>query len=602
MSTPTIRSSGTIPAYACVKMTTTPGFVTVATSSTDAIFGVTSKDITLDGQPVTFQEEGAIILSANGTISSGDMLIATTSGKVIASGSSTGQFVASGSAVSGGTVSAIRSGTSSVNAINGFYGSNRAGQFIRDAKNGIDSVDIITIGDSNACHPASYGYTAGINRVLAYQYGIPVYATSLLPGGNFLNTFAFSGLLDGVLTTGTGLNTNSDNTAGTTGSTVNSRLMTLYTGDSEINALVSHLGFSTTNSGNDGTTMLLKPNVWMWMPNVVATGGIYVGGQTSNSTRLGPGISTASNSPLAYGDTGVGNVNCQYRVVVGTFNSSGGSFKLNVWNQNSFALNVRGSSVSTQTVGGGYGYKTATLNFTTQTSANPGVYCSWDGSQSGASEGVTGPFAALWSSVIGRNRKGFSISNLTGHGGLNGTQLADRIEGCDKVLDMYLKEIRDRQIEAGGSGRVIVFANYGINTDSTPTPAEAWTNAAARIKARFLQRWLLIGGSQSSIAFILTPSHPVPAAAAIGWVTNREPVVAAATAWGAANSGDGTGTCVIDLGTSYSITKLEKGSGPTGSLYSAGPDYAHLSGVTNSGLNGFDAVCGAMFNSLMLAT
>jgi len=34
-STPTIRASGTIPAYACVKMTTTPGFVAVATAATE---------------------------------------------------------------------------------------------------------------------------------------------------------------------------------------------------------------------------------------------------------------------------------------------------------------------------------------------------------------------------------------------------------------------------------------------------------------------------------------------------------------------------------------------------------------------------------------
>jgi hypothetical protein len=56
MSNPTIRASGTIPAYACVKMTTTPGFVTVATAATDTVFGVTSKDITLNGQPVTLQD------------------------------------------------------------------------------------------------------------------------------------------------------------------------------------------------------------------------------------------------------------------------------------------------------------------------------------------------------------------------------------------------------------------------------------------------------------------------------------------------------------------------------------------------------------------
>ena len=608
MSTPTLLAQSQILAYRCVKMTTTPGFVAPATSSTDAILGVTTAIVTTTNGAVTLQENenGLVLLTAGGTIAAGDMLTASTNGTVVATGLSNGQFMSTENASSGEILWAKAIKSDSTAVMSGVYGSNRAGQFIRDAKNGVDSVDFITLGDSNACHPASYGFQGGIMRVMSYQYGVQAYATSLNPAGSYLNSFSFSGLLDGTLMTGSGTNTNSDNTAGTTGSTVTSRMYPQYTSDSEINALMTNLNFSTTDwntaETGDGLTMLPKPNVWMWMPQVVATGGIYVGGQTSNSVRLGPGVSTASNSPIAYGIGGTGGVNCQYRLVCGTFNASGGSFKLSVWNQNSFALNVRSSSISTQTVGGGYGYKTEKLNFTTQTSANPGVYCSWDGAQSGASEGVTGPFAAMWASVIGRNRKGYSASNLIGHGGITGTGLASRIEGMDKVLDMYLKEIRERQVEAGGSGRVIIFVNYGINTDSSPTVADAWINAANRIKTRILARWQSTGGSASNIAFIFSPSHPIPAAAALGWVTNRAPVMAAAASWGSTNANDGSGTCVLDIESHYSITKLEKGSAPTGTLYSAGPDYAHLSGVTNSGLNGFDAVVGAMFNSLLLST
>jgi hypothetical protein len=486
--------------------------------------------------------------------------------------------------------------------IAGFYGSTRAASFIRDARAKSDSVDIITIGDSNAGSPGGYGYTVGVHRVMSYQYGIDLYATPLLPGGNFLNTFTFSGLSNGMALTGTALSTTLDNVAGGSGSTGNARLMTLYTGDSEINGLVTHLGFNSTNSGNDGTTMLPKPNAWQWMPVVIPTGTIWTGsGGTANTVRLGPGVPISEASPLNYGAAGNGATNLQYRCVVGTFNASGGQFKLTVMNTNSFGLNVRSANfISTQTVGGGYGYKTETLNFTTQNTATPGVYCGWDGANSGVGNATTGPFACLWASVIERSKLGYSVSNLTYHGGNNGTGLADRIEGMDKNLDLYLKEIRERQVEAGGSGRVIVFVSYGINTDLSPTPEAAWTNAADRIKARIQARWVSTGGSLANLAFMFVPSHSVPSGTVSPWDVNRTSVVGAAGAWATSNLNDGSGTCVIDSNTQYTSVKLTKGPAPAGSLYDSGGQ-AHLNGTTSSGLNGYDAVTGAVFNTMLAA-
>jgi hypothetical protein len=287
--------------------------------------------------------------------------------------------------------------------------------------------------------------------------------------------------------------------------------------------------------------------------------------------------------------------------VFGTFNASGGQFKLSVFNMNSFGLNARSSTfISTQTSGGGYGYKTEKLNFTTQNSANPGVYCSWDGANQGAGNAVTGPFACLWHSVIERSKLGYSVNNLIYHGGATGTMLADRIEGMDKNLDLYLKEIRERQIEAGGSGRVIVFVNYGINSDVSPTPGAAWTNAADRIKARIQARWTSIGGSLENVAFMFVPSHAVPSGSVSPWDTNRSSVVSAAQTWAITNRNDGSGTCVIDSGVQYSDIKLTKGPSPAGSLYDSGGQ-SHLNGTTVSGLNGYDAVTGAVFNTMLAA-
>lgn len=476
----------------------------------------------------------------------------------------------------------------------GLYGSLRASQFLKDARNGVNSVDIITIGDSNA-GSGGYGNQVGVHRVMSYQYGIDVYATPLLPGGNFLNSSSFSTLGDGLVCTGNQLSTSLDNAVGSTGSTGNLRLMTQYTSDTEVNALVTHLGFNSTNFANDGTTMLPKVNAWQWMPCVIPTGTIWVGtGGNTNATRIN------DTSPLAYGLTGGGAVNCQYRAVVGTFNASGGQFKLSVFNGTSFGLNTRSAFITTQTSGGGYGYKTETLNFTTQTSATAGVYCSWDGAAQGAAHGCTGPFACLWTSIIQRSKIGYAVSNLIYHGGINGTGLADRLEGMDKVLDMYLKEIRARQIESGGIGRAIIFASFGINSDLSPTPSLAFTNAADRIKARIQQRWIVAGGSIDNLAFIFAPSHPVPAGTVTPWDVNRATVVTNTGAWAITNNNDNSGTCVVDAGIQCTSTKLTKGMAPSGTMYDGGGQ-SHLNATTTSGSNGYDAFIGAIFNSLMSA-
>jgi len=476
------------------------------------------------------------------------------------------------------------------------YGSTRAAQMLLDAVNGVDSLDIVTIADSNGLSPGSYGFQRGIHRVMSYQYGVDIYASSLMAGGYYLTTdlapSGFSGFADGAIMTGFSQITNNDNVAGSTGTTGNSRLMTLYTADTEIQALVSHLGFDSTNYTDGYLTMLPKVNGWMWTPVVVPTGTTYVGvGGTSNALWLN------TESPLAYGATGLGGVNCQFRTVVGTFNASGGQYKMSVYNKNSFGANAVSSFISTQTSGGGYGFKTSTLNFTTQSTATAGVYCSWDGVAQGAANGCTGPFACLWMSAIQLNKKGYCVSSLISQSGRTGTELAARVEGMDKNLNMYFKELRERQIESGGTGKVIVFVNYGINADTSPTAALAYTNAAARIRDRIKERWVVSGGNAENLAFVFAPSHPVTTSSGLAWNTSRAAVVSAANAWAVANI-DNSGTCVVDGGLKYTSTKLTIGTGPSGRMYEAGAE-SHLNATTTSGSNGYDAFAGAIFNSLL---
>jgi hypothetical protein len=368
------------------------------------------------------------------------------------------------------------------------------------------------------------------------------------------------------------------------------RQMVRYTSDTAINACATALGFDSTNFANDGTTMLLLPNVWQWTPCALAAGEQWT--SPSGNTNA---VWVNKEHPIAYGTAGTGTQLLQYRLVYGTFATGSGQFKLSVFNQATFSLNQRSSYISTNTGTAGYSATPATIDFTTTTTAvggNMGVYCLWDGANQGAGNAPTGPFAALWMSVAAKNRKGYSVSNLTGHGGLGTGGLADRVEGCDKVLDSFLKEIRDRQMMAGGSGRAIVWLNSGING---PDTSSTWIAGAERIRNRIAARWQTIGGSISNLAFVMSVTHPTTSVAT--WDSARAAVASGANDWAIANANNGYGVSVFDINSKYSAIKLISGPAPSGSLYDGGGQ-AHLIGTAQV-LNGYDGVITSCVSSLL---
>jgi hypothetical protein len=473
----------------------------------------------------------------------------------------------------------------------GLTGSARAGSFLRDLINGVDSVDIITVGDSNALSPAGYGYHVGWHRALGMYVGATMYATPLLPGGSFLNSTTFPNLFPNAAPlVGCALYTSLNGAASGGGLTGTMRQMVRYTSDTAINACATALGFDSTNFANDGTTMLLKPNVWQWTPCALAAGEQWT--SPSGNTNA---VWVNKEHPIAYGTAGTGTQLLQYRLIYGTFATGSGAFKLSVFNQSGFSLNQRSSYISTNTGTAGYSATPATIDFTTATTAvggDMGVYCSWDGANQGAGNAPTGPFAALWMSVAAKNRKGYSVSNLTGHGGLGTGGLADRVEGCDKVLDSFLKEIRDRQMMAGGSGRAIVWLNSGING---PDTSSTWIAGAERIRNRIAARWQTIGGSISNLAFVMSVTHPTTSVAT--WDSARAAVASGANDWAIANANNGYGVSVFDINSKYSAIKLISGPAPSGSLYDGGGQ-AHLIGTAQV-LNGYDGVITSCVSSLL---
>lgn len=466
--------------------------------------------------------------------------------------------------------------------IPGFYGSTRAAQFIKDVVSGTDSLDVVVIGDSNA-GSNDYGYTVGWDRYMGYQLGCDMYATPLLGGGgDYIQagpTYPTQ-LQQNMASNGVIMYGELNGTTGGTGSTGPMRQFYKYTDSGgPIDTLVSYLGVNSTNYTNFYSTMLLQPNRFSHFPNAIAAGEVYGSDSAfKNSIRL------LDDSPLMYD----GTTNLQYRLVHGIFPSGSGSFKLRVLGSGA----TIGSSISTN--GGITSYGTSTLSF----SASATCQCTWDGGTTAQASGtlVTGPFAAIWQSIIRTAKKGYSVTNLTTSDSRTMVGLADRVEGCGLLLDAFLGEINARQQAAGGTGRILVFVNGGINGDT----AANWTSAADRMVARIKARW---PGSAANLAFVFTVSHPMTSAytgSGSAWKTGRAAVSTAANAWGLANAGNNA--CVVDINQEYPPIKLQKGSTPTGLMYAnVLSDQLHLNSSFSSRSNGYDGVVGAIANTLLLS-
>jgi hypothetical protein len=489
----------------------------------------------------------------------------------------------------------------------GIYGSTRAGSFISDSIAGNDSVDIVVFGDSNAGSSAACGYTFGWSSAMS-TFNAPTYATPLSfchsedgtnsrNSGLFMpwNTYFWGGrsvagsvgnsytLTNRIAVAAdadaTALNTTFDNLyiRENTARASSATTLQLDVGASAVDdayngAMIVILSgaVGTTYSTNsaqitdyDGTTKTVTVGAWatttpsgtasfailrtLLRPAAFSNGVAFVpAGTNFTSGANGPSVRLNGGSQLAAGPTGGAGVALQYRVVYGRFATTGGKFRLRAMKGTNTLVAGSASDISTS---GGTGYATATLNFTSSTTAGAPdeMKCAWDGYNTGATYEVTGPFAAFYHSVIRTSYKGFCVSCLNYFGGASTAFLAGMLQAMPKYLEAYLKELRERQIAAGGSGRVIWWHNSGINGSET---GATWTTNAAAIRDAVYNVWVTtLGYPASDLSFVMSVTHPVVAGdpGAGTWAANRPAVSAAANAWATTNFGDGKNVTVVDI-------------------------------------------------------
>ena len=349
---------------------------------------------------------------------------------------------------------------------------------------------------------------------------------------------------------------------------VNWSRITAYDGTTKIATVLPwEQGTPSATASFTITKFLLRPNSFNHAVAFVPAGSTYT------SPAGGPSVRLIGGNQLASG-TGPAGVALQYRVVYGKFATTGGKFRLRAMK----GINTLVAGSADFQTSGGIGYATAALPFTsTTTSAVPDqMKCAWDGYNSGdAAYVATGPLAIFYHSIIRTAYKGFCVSVLNYFGGATTESLATTLVSMPKYLEAYLKELRERQIIAGGSGRVVWWHNSGINGAES---GSSWTTNAAIIRDAVYNVWVtVLGYPAQDLAFVMSVTHPTVAGdpGADPWSTSRAATSTAVSAWAAANANDGKNVTVVDIASILTAAQIKSRN-----LYSVLPNntlyLAHL--------------------------
>lgn len=359
----------------------------------------------------------------------------------------------------------------------------RAKTFIADAKSGADSVDFLISGDSNTNYKG-WGWCDGLVHALV-SAGASHYATPLIPvfsreSGTF---YGYQSKFDAYG------RINADGSIANAGGT-GALGGTLVRADSAPSGLYDLLKRA---SGN------LQPNASpFWFG--------YFAGSSNWADFLG-GIYTVDDSAFTTGapiSLAWQASALRYRIVHAKGPGMGSFQPTFRRNGGGDALVVAGSRVQCAD-SAGYSWDTAELTI----SANAGrvsgnQYLAAYADNTWGSYHITAPVALAMHS-LSRSVKGIACQSLDHYGGATTKQVSDNAVGAPLVIKQYMREIRARQIACGGSGRLIVMFQGGVNGTGSST----WAADCTAFMETCRTCWTDLGYSVSDLGFLGLTSHQV---------------------------------------------------------------------------------------------
>lgn len=351
----------------------------------------------------------------------------------------------------------------------------RVRQFLVDATSGVDSVDIVTIGDSNTGYSEGgipiAGWTDGLCEAMV-RAGIPRYATPLQP-------ISPPGISFGV-------------------TSWNSPMLLGASSDPNFPAVsVSGTDFAP-ESIRDGLRGATIPNGPVIRPTGVPFDFAWIPAQQHafSASSCGLYLWTSPSFPVEGPLT--------FRVVHSVQPASGpvGHFTL-MWLGSDGQL-LCPPELHT-TIGQESGWHASELSLQSDPLRTSPIRGTFGGGGRGQGASIRGPCGLGLSSVY-RPVRGFAVQSLDFHGGATMTQVADDLAAMPQATVMtWLREIAERQRSAGGTGKALFFIQGGINAD-VGLP-DSWGSAIIRMKSVLKNAWLALGNSESSIGFVIMVSH-----------------------------------------------------------------------------------------------
>lgn len=440
------------------------------------------------------------------------------------------------------------------------YGSRRPCDFLTDLSNGSDSLDVLVIGDSNtmSASAGAYGYHNGLSQAFQNK-GWNCYGTSVYP----TMTSWEPGAVGSKYSLG-GWNS------------------TAY-----ISRVTGNLASGNSSGGGTAYSVWTPGTNWVRYGSYTATppakdDWAYIASGTYSDDYNA--IDVEAIHPL-----NTSALTLWHRLRWGSFNSGSGSFRGRTRNYSSGAVYATGPSQSTNT-GVSYSYSAYEYSFTPVGVNTTKFNSSWSGPT------ATGPCAILNQSIYCK-RKGWAVTSHGYISGGNSSTISTIISGIGNTpLSNQLKEIRERQISAGGTGRVLLFVHSGINGADT---GSTWTAAHKSIWNTYKSAWSALGYPATDLAIVSMVGAPRNSADTSNGSASLPAVRTAANDMALQNP-DMT---VVDVKKLVPYTALSYGIGISNKTYYQNNTTSdvHLSDPSGTNSNGYEVVSSHIINQLLSA-
>lgn len=359
------------------------------------------------------------------------------------------------------------------------YGSSRARRFVRDCIDGLDGVDLLWAGDSNTGY-GGYGWCDGFAGGLT-RAGARMYATSAYTAHNDYGELGYRSRV--FLTMGSG----------------------------------SPTGYAALRNSTEASSTLK-------MTMGVGGGNLQIDGATYDGGALDGANSTQTEWAIwlyARGADGTFTEPCPigldneltYRAQVNI--SAGGHLHAHWLNLSNSQLHAKQTFNTVSALSTAWDIIEYVLpagnRLSSMTAAQSGVKVALAGAGVGAANALTGPIRIGLHSVYA-DRKGYSSSLIEFRGSATLSNIFTDITQAATAassLNNFLRYLRERQIAAGGSGRVVFCLQGGINaSDWSPNNAALILLRVNQTLAAVRKVWSNAGYPEQDLAFLVMCSHP----------------------------------------------------------------------------------------------